>query len=146
MGTKVDLPNGGWAEIKDPEELTNRDRKLLRRYVLGMRATREKLLAAGITPGVTPADLSPEEEERLEGLLDADELDAISNVQGAFIVAYTASWSLDGPLPTMDTVDDLPGPVFDKLADATADLGDGSLEVSPDQALDADSPTGPSPA
>ena len=142
---KIDLPGGGWASIKDPDELTNRERKLLRRHVFGATDLRSKLLAAGVKPGTRPEDVPEEVMEAIGETLELDDLEALSDTQSAFIVAYTAEWSLQRPLPTMDTVDDLPGPIFDALAAATAELGDGSLEVTPDQQPDPASPTGPSP-
>lgn len=144
MSTKIDLPGGGWAEIKDPEELTNRERKLLRRHAFGARELRGKLLATGIKPGTKVQDIPDDLEEKLLGQLTAEDLEGADGIQAAFIVAYTASWSLDRPLPTMETVDDLPGQVFDAIAEATVDLGDGSLDTGVDGAVDPASPTGPS--
>lgn len=147
MSTKIDLPGGGWAEIKDPDELTNRDRKLLRRHVLAASGLREKLIAAGVDPeAAKEAQIDAAAGARIAALLTPDDMDLTDAAQGAFIVAYVASWDADRPLPTMDTVDDLPGPVYDVLAKATTALGDGSVEVSPDGAVDAASPTVPSPA
>ena len=152
MSTKIDLPGGGWAEIKDPEELTNRERKLLRRHAFGARELRGKLLATGIKPGTKVQDIPDDLEEKLLGQLTAEDLEGADGIQAAFIVAYTASWSLtapDGnplPLPTMETVDDLPGPIYDALSSATSELGDGGLDTTVDGATDPGSPTGPSPA
>jgi hypothetical protein len=147
MATKIDLPDAGWAEIKDPTELTNRDRKLLRRYTFAARdAMAPKMQQLGIKPGTKASEMTDEQNEKLDALITVDDMERVSEAQSAFIVAYTASWSLDRPLPTMDTVDDLPGPVFDRLAAATVDLGDGELDTSVDGAVDPASPTGPSPA
>ena len=122
MTTHIDLPDGGWAEIKGAAELTNRDRKLLRRHALAAFSLREKLGAAGIT--VDTADLQAVGEvpddvaERIGATFDADDLDMLDQVQAAFIVVYTVAWAPSGaagtPLGhelTMDNVDDLPGPV-----------------------------------
>ena len=146
MGRKVDLPGGGWANIKDPEELTNRDRKLLRRHAFGAVELGDKLRGLGVKPGTKPQDIPDDLAEQVAKAITPDDWDTLSDSQGAFIVAYTAEWSLDRPLPTMDDVDDLPGPIFDALAVATADLGDGSLEVTVDDQQDPGSPTGPSHA
>ena len=145
MATKIDLPGGGWAEIKDPSDLTNRDRKLLRRHVYAARdIMATKMAKVGIKPGTARKDIPAEAQAKLDELLTTDDLDLINEAQAAFIVAYTASWSLDRPLPTMETVDDLPGQVFDAIAEATVDLGDGSLDTGVDGAVDPASPTGPS--
>lgn len=142
---RVDLPGGGWAVIKDPTDLTNRERRVLRHAVFPARALSEKLTAAGAQPDRP----TPDALDALGDTLTADDLDLIDGAQAAFIVVYTAELhAADGsslPLPTLETVDDLPGPIFDALAQATVNLGDGSLDVSPSQAADPASPTGPSP-
>ncbi len=153
MTRRVNLPGGGWADIKDPTELTNRDRKLLRRGVMPAMTVRTKLLdqvqasdieAVQADPANIPADVA----ERLGGAMTGDDMDAMSDAQAACIVAYTAAWSLDGttagPALTVDTVDDLPAPIFDLLAEQTAGLGDGTPTVSIDGAGDDSSPTVPS--
>ena len=145
MTTRIDLPGGAWADIKAPDELTNRDRKLLRRYAMGAMGVRSKLLAAGFGADQLATGISdPEIEAKIGDTLTADDLDATDSAQSAFIVSYLSAWSLDRPLPTMDTVDDLPGPVFDALAKATTSLGDATPDFGPDGAMDPASPTVPS--
>ena len=151
----VEWPDGsetgeGWADIKDPANLTNRDRKLLRRHALGAyNALHERLGAAGISLDGSAADLAAgqvpvELAAQIGGALQVDDLDAIDGAQAAFIVAYLLRWSYDRPLPTIDTVDDLPGPLYDTLAQATSKLGDGTVDTTAEGARDAASPTVPS--
>jgi hypothetical protein len=143
---RIDLPGGHWADIKAPDEISNRDRKTLRRHAMAARGVAEKLADAGLlAPGQDPTSLDEATQAKIGRLIDADDLDLTDAAQSAIIVAYVAAWDL-GDLPTMDTVDDLPGPVFDRLAMVTAGLGDGTLDASPDGALDPGSPTVPSPA
>jgi hypothetical protein len=66
----------------------------------------------------------------------------------ASIVAYVSTWSLGLALPlTMDTVQDLPGPIWDALAAETFGKGDGAEKLddeSPGALLDRNSPPVPS--
>lgn len=129
MSRRIDLPGGAWADLKDPDELTNRDRKLLRRRVNSATKVGDRLRALGVTADMAREGVSDALAAQVEAVLDSDAFDALSDAQGAFIVAYTAAWSLDRPLPTLDTVDDLPAPIFDALAEATSKLGADSEEV-----------------
>lgn len=144
MSHRIDLPDGGWADIADPKELSNRSRKLLRRYAFPAYNARDHFADVVIPDGAT-------DEQKAEAAIDAlaatdpADLELVDNMQAAFIVAYVVAWSRTDALPTMDTVDDLPGPVFDVLAAETGKLGDGAVAFTPDDALDPASPTVPSP-
>ncbi len=153
MTRRIDLPGGGWADIKEPTELTNRDRKLLRRGVLPAMTVRTKLMdrarasdieAVRADPANVPADVT----ERLGEAMTGDDMDAMSDAQAACIVAYVAGWSQNGtdlaPALTLDTVDDLPAPIFDLLANETASLGDGTPNTGLDAVTDETGPTVPS--
>jgi hypothetical protein len=139
---RIDLPNGGWADICEATELSNRNRKLVRRYSLPAFKIRDRFADAP----ADPANITPEESAAALDHIDPDDLDVVDAMQAAFIVAFTVAWSLDQPLPTLETVDDLPGPIFDILAAATAGQGDGTPDFGPDGAIDPASPTVPSPA
>lgn len=136
----LDLPDGGWVSVKKPSEITNRERKLLQRHGLPLYALRGKLKEKGVTDEQLEADAI----EAVAGNLDASDLEVASTAQAAYIVAYTKAWSLDLDLPTMDTVDDLPAPIFDVIAKATAQLGDGTVDTEPNPSRS--SPTSPSRA
>ena len=77
------------------------------------------------------------------------EADSLFELQDATIIAVLASWSLEDPLPDMDTVGDIDVDVYDALKQATAELG---AEITaetfdpPDPRSDGftDSPTTPS--
>lgn len=151
MATRIDLPGGGWAEIKDPDDLTHGDRKRLRRYSMNAAGIYGKVgpirdSMAAVVRGVD--DIPEEVAARLGAILDADDLDTLDDMQAAFIVVWTAAWGLapgtTGPPLTMETVDDLPPRIFDALAKATTKLGDGSLDTSVEGAGDETSPTVPS--
>jgi hypothetical protein len=145
MSHKVDLPDGGWAEIRDPAELTTRQRSVVRRYMVPMARMRDKF--AGMTaakPDATPEEQSEAILASIEAV-GADGLDDMDAMYAAFIVTYLAGWSLDRPLPTTpDAALDLPGSLFDTLTRACINLGDGAVDFSVDGAVDPASPTEPS--
>lgn len=129
MTTRIDLPGGAWADLKDPEELTNRERKMLRRRVNAATKVGDELKAIGVTADMAREGVPDALAAQVEAVINEDAFDALSDAQAALIVAYVAAWSLDLPLPTLDTVDDLPAPVFDALAEATSKPGADSEEA-----------------
>jgi hypothetical protein len=137
--TRIDLPDGQSAVLREPSELTNRHRKQLRRAAMPAYKIREKFVAAD-QPDDTPTDTAG-----IFDRADASDFDLVSDMQAAYIVTYLQEWTLDRPLPTADTVDDLPGPIFDILAKATTQLGIGSVKIDVDDAVNPESPTEPSP-
>lgn len=72
-----------------------------------------------------------EEDERQEALLRVDltrtEATALQEMQDAAIVATLERWSLKEPLPTVDTVADLPREVYRALAGACTPIALASL-------------------
>lgn len=136
------LPDGGWAVLREPEDLTNRHRKLLR--AISMPAFR----LAGKLDGLEGKTGDALDAEAIDVMskVSAGDLDSLSDMQAGYIIVYLESWSWDRPLPTIDDVDDLPMPIFDALAEATTRAGSGEVDLSPDGAVDPKSPTVPSPA
>lgn len=144
---RIELPDGNWAELRAPAELSERQRRLLRRSVPPMSALDLKMKGirkdAAAEAGVAADDVELTDEEFVSKL-SSDEMDVIYDTQCASIVAYVKEWSL-GELPTLESVLDLPGPIFDELAKATFGFGDGSINPDdPKQLLDKSSPPVPS--
>lgn len=81
--------------------------------------------------------------------LDAVEADRVMALQDAVIVATLASWTLDEPLPTLETVGDMDTDVYEALAKATREQGAAiatsvDFEPKPDDPGFEQSPTSPS--
>lgn len=147
MSHKVDLPDGGWAEIRDPKELTKGGQKLIRRYTLSMLGARKQLQEI---QGIKPDATEEETEEAVASIMEsfgANGLESLDDMGSTFMIAYLLSWSLDDPLPTsIADVDKLPAYIVDILGPACMALGDGAVDFSPDGAVDPTSPTEPSVA
>jgi hypothetical protein len=175
MTNHVSLPGGGWANIKTPDLLTNRERKVLRRVMIGAAKVgsvlRDTMRAVDLDAiRADPFNIPDEIGEKVAGALSPDEMDQMTDVQAALIVAYVAEWSIGeravetfgqaaeawlprhgsrgdvlvSPNPTMETVDDLPSPVYDAFTRETMTLGDGTVDFGVDGAGDRSSPTVPS--
>lgn len=115
MSRRVELPGGEWAQVKDYGELTPDEVEFLMRQSGPAEPVAKKLSDQGVRPtGGLPED--PGAVEAVEALTSADR-EALRAIQRAAIVAYVVAWSL-GPPPTLETVDELPTPIFSALLDA----------------------------
>jgi len=117
---RVTLPDNQWADIRDPEEITVRGKRTITAISVGI---------ADLLETLDPSDLS--------GVSEQD-MDAMMRLSEAGIVAMLAGWSYPDPLPTIDTVGDMPSSRFEALEVATAK---GSAAV----ALGLDTSSGSTP-
>jgi len=115
---RVELPNGGWADIRTENEIKVRQRKLIR------SAAMAAISAVGHLPDSLPTDAVEASKVDMSTLdLSMEEADSLQAMQEATVVAFLAAWSLPEELPTMATVGDMDVVVFDALAEATAERG-----------------------
>lgn len=128
----VSIP-GGTATVRDVDDMTERQRRLIRTAIFAAAADAlgDTLDVNGAAPEQVQVHVTGELGERMFAMRDAR------------IVAAVAEWTLDRPLPTLDTVQDLPGGVYDALDRETTGL---TAAVSTDFSADPDpqSPTPPS--
>lgn len=115
----IDIP-GGTATLREREDLAERQRRLVKS---------RGLAASGVLTRLQDATKDGGDPQSV--MVSATEAEEILEVQDAVIVALLASWTLDRPLPTMETIQDLPAELYDALSNATADLG-ASLAVDTD--------------
>lgn len=119
MAGKIDLPDGQWALLVDPEDVTERKREPLT----------DLMFEAGALQA--DADAPPPEAVRM-----------MMRAEYAVIAALVSEWSFDLPV-TVDGVLDLPGRAYKTLKEATAGK---MVELLPDFGVNPapDSPTGAS--
>lgn len=160
MTTTIPIP-GGEAVLRDANELTERQRRLVRNTtvvasgVLGrvpkelLQAQEDAVKAAtddpdSVSARAAVAAATEAVDRAVIGLnLSMEDAEKISSLQDAAIIALLVSWTLPAPLPTVETVQDLPGALYDALALASRGLSAAvSVDFSPDP--DQTSPTGPS--
>lgn len=127
MSRTVVIP-GGSAVLRDPGEMTERQRRAVRGPLLAV--------AADLTGGEIPADgHAPETVHLTPGVGGL-----IFQIRDAAIVAALISWTLELPLPTLESVQDLPGDVYDALVKETEGVFTGlGVDFSPSP--DPESPT-----
>ena len=133
---------GGMAHLREKEEIRVRHRRLLQAAYMGAISGFSKLEKGSELETLNMAEL---------GLTKGEAL-AMAEVQDAAIVASLAGWSLDRPIPTLDTIGDLDMAVYDELAEATKGLaneivtGTDFAPPDPSSAGFEGSPTVPSAA
>lgn len=97
---RIELANDGWAELRDPQTLTNGQRKPFMRLLAGLP---------------TGKDGTPD--------MNAVDADTILSIGDTLLKAFLVEWSF-GPLPAEDpaALDNLLAVDYDKLQVAAGDL------------------------
>lgn len=99
---KVSLPDGAWAMLRDPDEVTERQRRPLVRLQRRALAKAAPQLAGVDLDKLTPAEAL----EKLAPMLASDDFDALEEIDDLVIEVLVDSWSF----------------TFDVSADASLDL------------------------
>lgn len=145
---KISLPDGGWALLRDPRRVTERQRRPVTRLqakVMGsavgaLLAEKERREAAGEAAG--PLDEWFTEESRK--LMGSQDYMLLDDYNDALIEALVAEWSYDGT-PSADAALDLPGEAYEALkAECAKHMNALTVNFSPDNAQVETSPTEPS--
>ena len=143
---------GGWVELRDPQEVTERQRRPVRQLTVRLTAVPgmgEAIATAAAEGGdqVTLENVTAEKEAEIRAHL-GEGFALVEELQDAAIMARLAAWSFTDPegtpLPvTGDSLLDLPGPAYDALKELCKDVTLGpDLTPTPDP----QSPTQPSTA
>jgi hypothetical protein len=113
----VTFHDGTTATLRDADELTNRETKLLQRKIRSAASAASKMRKAGYN------EKNPESWATALADLTDEEMDDIDLFQRACVVMRLQSWTLDRALPaTEEEVDDLPRPIFLPLTIAASDI------------------------
>lgn len=137
MGTRLELPDGQWADLLDPRKVSERKRRPITRLLLSLAKD----------GGLSEIERSPDAPDeataaRIAAALSTDALGAMDDLNDALVVALVDAWSFDTPC-NAETVADLPGDAYEALRDACAPfLTDLMPNFGPTP--DPDSPTSPS--
>lgn len=107
MSERITLSNGGWADIKAPTAVSERNRRPV-----------EKALIAIYQSGAMK-DLENPTVGEVAATLDADSFDQFTTLNDLLIVARVSAWSFEMPI-TMDNILDLPSDDYKVLQEATA--------------------------
>jgi hypothetical protein len=139
--THFDLPSGASAELRDVKDVTDRQRRPIRK-IQTVLAGNAKFIDAVTEAGKTGGKDLTEDQQRAiaEGMGDA--FDPLENLNDLLVVAAVQSWSYDFPV-SVDNCQDLPARDLDALRKASAPF---LRELMPDfdPTPEADSPIAPS--
>lgn len=134
---KITLPDGGWALLRDPRRVTEKQRRPVTR--LQARVAGSEIGALLSKKGTLPDDEF--ERESLKAL-GSDAFTLLDDLNDALIVALVDSWSYDVPV-SAEAALDLSGEAYDALKAACAKHVTAlTPDFTPDGALDPASPTG----
>ena len=136
---KVSLPDGAWAVLRDPDQVTERQRRPLVR--LQRRALAK---AAPQLQGVDLEELTPAEVlERLAPMLASEDFDALEEIDDHVIAVLVESWSFDFPV-SADTSLDVPSKARVALVEECRKLLPRLLgDTTDEDVFDPSSPTVP---
>lgn len=139
MSEKIPLPDGGWALLRDPEQVSERQRRPLNRLQARVAGSAVGALVAH------KALMSDDEfEEESRKVLGSDDFALLDDLNDALIDVLVESWSYDSE-PSADAALDLPGRVYEALKNECAKYVSAlAPQFTPSDADNPESPTGPS--
>lgn len=111
--THLVLPDGSWADLIDPKELTERSARSLSRAFMKAASVAARLSELGFD------DKNPQTWSAYGQLTD-DEIDNLDAYQSELIFRFVSNWSFDMPV-TAENGTNLPKAVFDALVEACQD-------------------------
>ena len=141
--SRIDLPSGGWAELKEPEQVLERHRRPISRAITRLSQEAWQILIkleADKVTAVTNGDVV--ETAALADRFSEADLDAFSDANDWGVVALVSAWSFQEPL-SLESVQNRTAPDYDALRNACAPAV-GRLFVDFSPTRDSDSPTAPS--
>ena len=118
MTTQVEIP-GGYAILRDQDELRGRDRMLIKAAAMAASPAIEKMPST-VKDGRQENETEEESQARMAAEMGAlhltwQESMALLELRQATMVACLKFWSLELPLPTMDSIGDLDADLYDAL-------------------------------
>ncbi len=130
---EVTIP-GGTAHFRerDADEISGRAVKIMRAAAVAAATTLADYPQLFEPPRAGESDEQREERlnEELKGVaLSTEQAMAWDNMREATVVALLADWTLERPLPTLQTIGDLPEKLYDALLDAVGGVSAADLET-----------------
>jgi hypothetical protein len=131
---EVEVPGGkAYLRERGQDEIPGRAIKLIRASAMsaGSQLSDYPELFEDGPKGETDEQRNERLSPVLEGMkLSIEQAMAWDNMREASAVALLASWTLDRPLPKLDTIGDLPEDLYDALLDAVGGVSAAELEVN----------------
>lgn len=114
---RVDLPGGQWAELRDPLEVSERERRPLKQAQFGLSRDRRKGEKPGDEAVTTPVAPQLGGPTKSAPSLSDEDFRVYQGFTDQLIAFFVASWSFD-PAPSEDTLLDLPAAAYTALEKA----------------------------
>lgn len=118
-GWKLDLPDGEWVQLRDPNSLSEHNRKTFKQA--GVVA---KLLGNRIDEALSHGNTGVVE------VLGECQAAAILKTDYIAVAMFVETWSFEFPVPnpsSLESLGQLPGQVFDQLSQVSQDLISGAF-------------------
>ena len=112
MGTRVELPEGNWADLYDPVKVPERKRRPVVRAVVRFFKDQQ----ASAIPAFDPATVDEDTAATIAAQLGPDLLGAADDLNDAVITALVQSWSYGDV--TTDVLLELPADAYKLLSEA----------------------------
>lgn len=143
MSTKIDLPDGEWASLRDPLKVSERLRRPLVRLKERLSVSDMATVYLGME-GVDIDTLDPAAAiEMFRPAILSEDADQLAVIDDLVIVALVDEWSFDLPITT-DSAQDIPGDARDAILTACQPLvGPLTGQVTEAEVLDPNSPSQP---
>lgn len=119
---KVDLPDGGWADLADPRKVPEKKRSRYRRSHFAFSAATADLPRMDSDPNIPDPRYMTDEAS-----------DLADNIAAQLVLCLVTEWSFGDV--TLDVLEGIPGDAYDALVLACRDL---APELMPDYQVDTD--------
>lgn len=118
---RINLPTGGWAELRAIQEITERNRRPIATAISQLSQAAQDMmtkLAPFLTDGAK-SKLNIEEIAKLGITFSADDLQHFTDANDFCVAAMVKTWSYSAPI-TVESIIDLPAVDYDALREACA--------------------------
>jgi len=118
MTTRINLPSGAYADLRAVEDVTERQRRPIRRIQAQLTGNAGFLDAVNEAEKAGGADMTPDAQRAIAQVM-GDAFDPLETLNDLLVLAAVVSWSYPFE-PSLDSVQDLPGRDLDALRTAVA--------------------------
>ncbi|EST24389.1 hypothetical protein [Streptomyces roseochromogenus] len=143
---RENLPDGGWADLRDQAEVPERLRRPIRAIQIKLAkdpAFGSVVAEASKKGAAAVKGMAESEAAQMVAQMGDESAGLLDELNDRAIMARVVGWSYDAPV-SMAALLDLPGPAYDRLKQLCAEGALQGTDFGPSQ--DEDSPTVPSTA
>lgn len=129
--SRVDLPSGGWVELRDPDDITERQRRTVSLLMSELSPQAKQSLAGAADEAAAVA---------IVGETSRDDAEILFRMNDALAMVMIAGWSFDFP-PLAETLPDIPGRDYKAVLEAVAPFIGAVLGLDTSPSPEPASPT-----